>query len=77
MVEEGYAAATSRRVAAEAEVKPALVHYYFPSMDELFLDVLRAGAEMNLQRLREALSDGKPLHALWQLSSAQGSQLWM
>ena len=30
MVEEGYAAATSRRVAAQAGVKPALVHYYFP-----------------------------------------------
>ena len=44
MLEEGYAAATSRRVAAKAGVKPALVHYYFPSMDDLFLAVLRAGA---------------------------------
>jgi AcrR family transcriptional regulator len=77
MLEEGYAAATSRRVAAKAGVKPALVHYYFPSMDELFLAVLRAGAELNLQRQREVLSDGEPLHTLWQLSSAQGSQLWM
>jgi len=31
MVEEGYAAATSRRVAARAGVKPALVHYHFPN----------------------------------------------
>ena len=53
MLEEGYAAATSRRVAAKAGVKPALVHYYFPSMDELFLAVLRAGAEINLQRQRQ------------------------
>jgi AcrR family transcriptional regulator len=77
MLEDGYAAATSRRVAAKAGVKPALVHYYFPSMDELFLDVLRAGAEINLQRQRQALSDAEPLHALWQLNSAQASQLWM
>jgi len=77
MLDEGYAAATSRRVAAKAGIKPALVHYYFPSMDELFLAVLRAGAEVNLQRQREALSDAEPLHALWHLSSAQGSQLWM
>ena len=77
MLEDGYAAATSRRVAAKAGVKPALVHYYFPSMDELFLDVLRAGAEINLQRLRDALSDAEPLHTLWDLSSAQGNQLWM
>ncbi|MFZ0831692.1 MAG: TetR family transcriptional regulator [Mycobacterium sp.] len=77
MLEEGYAAATSRRVAARAGVKPALVHYHFPSMDELFLAVLRAGAEVNLQRQRDALSGATPLHTLWQLSSAQGSQLWM
>src|SRR5690349_20615746 len=45
MLEEGYAASTSRRVAAKAGVKPALVHYYFPSMDDLFLAVLRDSAE--------------------------------
>ncbi|HSA39912.1 MAG TPA: TetR family transcriptional regulator, partial [Mycobacterium sp.] len=39
--EEGYAAATSRRVAAEAGVKQALVYYYFPTMDDLFVEVLR------------------------------------
>ena len=61
MLEEGYAAATSRRVAAKAGVKPALVHYYFPSMDDLFLAVLRAGAEVNLDRQREALADDQPL----------------
>lgn len=77
MLEEGYAAATSRRVAAKAGVKPALVHYYFPSMDDLFLDVLRAGAEANLQRQRDSLTDATPLHALWDLNSATGSQLWM
>ena len=77
MLDEGYAAATSRRVAARAGIKPALVHYYFPSMDDLFLAVLRAGAEINLQRQREALSDTEPLHALWDLNSAQGSRLWM
>ena len=43
MLQEGYAAATSRRVAAQAGVKPALVHYYFPSMDDLYLAVLRSG----------------------------------
>jgi AcrR family transcriptional regulator len=77
MLDEGYAAATSRRVAAKAGVRPALVHYYFPTMDDLFLAVLRAGAEVNLQRQRDALSDASPLHSLWQLNSAHGAQLWM
>lgn len=77
MIEEGYAAATSRRVAAKAGVRPALVHYYFPSMDDLFLAVLRAGAEATLQRQREALSGDKPLHELWRLNSTQGAQLML
>ncbi len=66
MVDEGYAAATSRRVAAEAGVKPALVHYYFPTMDELYLDVFRRGAAAYLERQREALACEKPLHAFWE-----------
>lgn len=77
MLDEGYAAATSRRVAAEAGVKPALVHYYFPSMDELYLAVLRAGAEVNLDRQRRTLGADAPLHALWELNNATGAQLWM
>ena len=40
MREEGYAAVTSRRVAQRAGLKPQLVHYYFRTMDELFLALL-------------------------------------
>ncbi|MDA2894251.1 helix-turn-helix domain containing protein [Mycolicibacterium sp. BiH015] len=69
MRDEGYAAATSRRVAAEAGVKQALVYYYFPSMDDLFVEVLRAGAEVSLARMRQALAEGDPLTALWNLNS--------
>lgn len=69
MREEGYAAATSRRVAAAAGVKQALVYYYFPTMDDLFLDVLRAGAEAALVRMRALLADDDPLQALWLMNS--------
>ncbi|MDX1884282.1 helix-turn-helix domain-containing protein [Mycolicibacterium sp. 120270] len=69
MRDEGYAAATSRRVAAEAGVKQALVYYYFPSMDDLFVEVLRAGAEASLQNMRAALTDDDPLRTLWQINS--------
>jgi AcrR family transcriptional regulator len=65
MVEEGYAAATSRRVAAAAGVKPALVHYYFPTMDELYLAVFRRGAAIYLERQQTALASDRPLHAFW------------
>ncbi|AGB21895.1 hypothetical protein Mycsm_01487 [Mycobacterium sp. JS623] len=76
MLDEGYAAATSRRVAGKAGVKAALVHYYFPSMDDLFVAVLRDKAEDNLARQREAIAEAQPLHALWQLNSAHDAQLF-
>jgi AcrR family transcriptional regulator len=69
MRDEGYAAATSRRVATEAGVKQALVYYYFPTMDDLFLEVLRAGAEVALQRMRDVLVEEDPLQALWVINS--------
>ena len=69
MREEGYAAATSRRVAAEAGVRQPLVYYYFPTMDDLFVEVLREGAEVALERMRTLLTDDDPLQALWLLNS--------
>jgi AcrR family transcriptional regulator len=70
MVEEGYAAATSRRVAAKAGVKPALVHYYFPTMDDLYMAVFRRGAAVYLERQQEALASDRPLHAFWDTLTA-------
>ena len=69
MRDEGYAGATSRRVAAEAGVKQALVYYYFPTMDDIFVEVLRSGAEASLERMRAALTDEDPLRALWIINS--------
>ena len=69
MLEEGYASVTSRRVAAKAGLKPQLVHYYFRTMDDLFLALLRQGAERNLERQARALASPQPLRALWAFSS--------
>jgi AcrR family transcriptional regulator len=67
MLSEGYAAVTSRRVAAEAGVNPGLVYYYFGPMDELFLEVFRRSAAGSLDRQAEALASEQPLWALWDL----------
>jgi TetR/AcrR family transcriptional regulator len=69
MIEGGYAAVTSRRVAAKAGLKPQLVHYYFRTMDDLFIALFRAGAEQNLQRQAAALASDTPLRALWEFST--------
>ncbi|MEU9348004.1 TetR/AcrR family transcriptional regulator [Streptomyces sp. NPDC048278] len=69
MLEEGYAAVTTRKVAARANANPALVYYYFGTVDELFLAVFRRGAEANLRRLQDVRQAAHPLRAMWELSS--------
>jgi AcrR family transcriptional regulator len=69
MLEEGYAAVTSRRVASKAGLKPQLVHYYFRTMDDLFLAVYRRRSEQSLEHYERALLSKRPLHALWDLST--------
>lgn len=69
MREEGYAAATSRRVAARAGVRSALVYYYFPTMDDLFVAVLQAGSEASLAKMRQAITADEPLRTLWSINT--------
>jgi AcrR family transcriptional regulator len=69
MLDDGYAAVTARRLAARAGVSPQLVHYYFRSMDDLFISVVRRGESQSLARLDRALAAERPLHALWELST--------
>lgn len=69
LLEEGYAAVTSRRVADKAGLKPQLVHYYFRTMEDLFLAVFRRMAEAGLRALTEALASPQPLWALWRFST--------
>jgi TetR/AcrR family transcriptional regulator len=68
-LEEGYAAVTSRRVADRAGLKPQLVHYYFRTMEDLFLEVFRRRAEQGLAALATALASPQPLWALWRFST--------
>ncbi|MGV0607171.1 TetR/AcrR family transcriptional regulator [Mycolicibacterium sp. XJ1904] len=69
LLDEGYAAVTSRRVADKAGLKPQLVHYYFRTMEDLFLAVFRRMAEAGLKALTEALASPQPLWALWRFST--------
>lgn len=69
MLEQGWAAVTSRRVAERAGLKPQLVHYYFRSMDELFLELFRRRADQGLETLAQVLNSDRPLHALWKFST--------
>lgn len=67
--EEGYAAVTSRRVAAKAGLKPQLVHYYFRTMDDLFIEVFRRRAEADLTHFERAVARDGSLQNLWRMNA--------
>ncbi len=74
--EEGYAAVSARRLASKAGLKPQLVHYYFRSMDDLFVAVIRRGGDRILAELTKALASHEPLRAIWKVgNSAQTARL--
>ena len=66
MREEGYAAVTSRRLAEKAGLKAPLVHYYFRTMDDLFIALFRRLSERGLERQTKALASDQPLWSLWE-----------
>jgi AcrR family transcriptional regulator len=69
MLEDGYAAVSSRRVAKEAGVTAALVHYYFGTLEDVFIAVLRRRGDQQLGRLERILASPQPLRALWSTST--------
>ncbi|UGQ12483.1 TetR/AcrR family transcriptional regulator [Yinghuangia sp. ASG 101] len=69
MLDEGYAAVGVRRVAREAGVTPALVLYYFPTLDDLFIAILRRRTETELARQAEMEASPFPLTDLWEVNS--------
>lgn len=69
MLEDGYAAVSSRSVANRVGINAPLVHYYFPTIDDLFIAVLRRRAEHNVARMAAALDSAEPLRAWWRLAS--------
>ena len=79
MLERGYAAVTYRNVAAKAGVYAGLVSYYFRTLDELFLALLRRRSEGNLERLVESLDKDPdaPLRVVWEFNTDETSAALM
>jgi AcrR family transcriptional regulator len=69
MLTDGYAAVSSRSVATAVGIQAPLVHYHFPTMDDLFVAVLQRRAGRNVERMAEALASPEPLRAWWALAS--------
>jgi AcrR family transcriptional regulator len=66
--EEGYPSVTARNLADKINLKRQIVHYYFHSMDDLFVAVIRRGADNFRPRLEAALTSAEPLRTLWEVN---------
>ena len=85
LIEVGHAGITTRRLAAEAGANQGLVHYYFGSMDELFVQVLERFTERLVARQREMYGADVPFIEKWRAAwrfqeedlEAGYSKIWM
>jgi AcrR family transcriptional regulator len=65
LIEIGYANISTRRLAEEAGANHGLVHYYFGSMEHLFLRVLERFTERLIARQREMYAEPIPFTQKW------------
>ncbi len=65
LVEAGHAGITTRRVAQEAGANHGLVHYYFGSIENLFVRVLERFTERLIDRQRRMYASDEPFIEKW------------
>ena len=71
ILESGYAAVSSRAVAGRVGMQAPHLHYYFATIDDLFVAVMRRRATQNVDRMAQVLDADEPLRAWWELASDQ------
>lgn len=67
--EQGHGALTARTLADRLTLKRAIVHYYFESMDELLVQLVRRSSARALAALEDPAVKADPLRAIWQMSN--------
>ena len=65
LIEVGYAGISTRRLAEEASANHGLVHYYFGSMENLFVRVLERFTERLIKRQRAMYARDVPFIEKW------------
>ena len=71
LAREGFVALSTRRIAEEASVSPSLVHYYFPSVDDLCVQLLERVSRALIRRQRRIFSGPQPFST--QINQAFGA----
>lgn len=74
--EEGCAAVTARRLAERFGLKRPIIHYYFGTIEDLLVAVIRREGERTRERITRALKDGDPLRFLWEQGNNAGPMIF-
>jgi len=67
--DEGCAAVTARRLAAEVGLKRQIVHYYFGTIEDLLIAVIRSSIDKVHARVKRALESDEPLRVIWEVGT--------
>ncbi len=65
--DEGCAAVTARRLAAEVGLKRQIVHYYFGTIEDVLIAVIRGSIDKVHERVKRALESDEPLRVIWEM----------
>jgi TetR/AcrR family transcriptional regulator len=65
LIDQGYGAITTRKLAEQAGINHGLVHYYFGSMEEVMVQVLERFTARLIERQRSMYSSDRPFLEKW------------
>jgi AcrR family transcriptional regulator len=68
MLDEGYAAVTTRKVASVAGLRSNLLYYHFRTLDDLFVAVFQRLEDRYDARFARAIASDRPIRELWKLN---------
>lgn len=66
---------TAVEIARQAGLKPHMVHYYFRSIDDLVLALVKMLGATGLKNTARAIASGNPLKALWNVEIGSPSSI--
>jgi AcrR family transcriptional regulator len=68
LVDQGYGAITTRKLAEQAGINAGLVHYYFGSMEEVMVQVLERFTARLIERQRAMYASDRPFLEKWRMA---------
>lgn len=67
--EKGAEGLSASSIGKQAGLKAHMIHYYFRSMDELIVELVRIQGKIGMRNTARAVASEDPLRALWELES--------